>query len=240
MLKTRSTALSRVLTILTALLIWKVTLSVLLQYGNYIPPNFSSDFLRGRAEYFWDGYHWAFYAHLISGPPSLILGTMLVSTRLHKLSPIWHRRLVGTMLVSTRLHKLSPIWHRRLGRVQAAGVLLLVVPSGLWMARYAESGVIAGIGLGLLAIATATCVAFGWRAAIMRRFVEHRRWMWRTFILLCSAVILRVIGGLATVADFDAAWLYPVSVWGSWLVPLLVFELGRLLGPRVRACESPS
>ncbi len=214
----RSIALPRVLAILIALLIWKVTLSVLLQYRDYIPPNFDSDFLRGRAEYFWNGYHWAFYAHLISGPPSLIL---------------------GTVLVSTRLRKLSPIWHRRLGRVQVAGVLLLVAPSGLWMAFYADTGAVAGIGLGSLAVATATCVAVGWRASVTRRFADHRRWMWRTFILLCSAVVLRMIGGLATVAHFDAEWLYPFATWVSWLVPLLAFEAIRWLKPPTERYQIP-
>jgi hypothetical protein len=203
MLKISSTALPRVLAVLTVLLIWKVTLSIVLEYRNYVPPNFDSDFLRGRAEYFWGGYHWAFYAHLVSGPPSLIL---------------------GTVLVNDRLRRSFPAWHRRLGRVQASGVLLLVAPSGLWMARYAETGAFAAVGLGLLAVATATCVAFGWRAGAIGRFADHRRWMWRSFILLCSAVVLRMIGGLATVAHFDAVWLYPLATWVSWLVPLLVFE----------------
>jgi hypothetical protein len=48
--------------------------------------------------------------------------------------------------------------------------------------------------------------------------------MWRTFVLLCSAVVLRMLGGLATVAHLDAAWLYPASIWASWLVPLLALE----------------
>jgi hypothetical protein len=48
--------------------------------------------------------------------------------------------------------------------------------------------------------------------------------MSRTFVLLCSAVVIRMIGGLATIAQFDAAWLYPVSTWASWLVPLAIFE----------------
>jgi hypothetical protein len=29
---------------------------------------------------------------------------------------------------------------------------------------------------------------------------------------------------LATIAQFDATWLYPASTWGSWLVPFMVFE----------------
>lgn len=210
MQKTASFTLPRVLPILAAILIWKVTLSVVLEYRNYVPPNFGSDFLRGREPYFWGAYAWAFYLHLAAGPPSLLLGTMLVSDR-------FRRR--------------APAWHRRLGRVQAVCVLLLLTPSGLWMAYYAETGAVAAAGLGSLAIATAACVALGWRSAVGRRFAEHRRWMWRTFLLLCSAVVIRMIGGLATVAQFDAPWLYPLSTWVSWLAPLLVFESGQLLNP---------
>lgn len=207
-LKTSSFALPRVLTILAVLLIWKVTASVVIGYRDYVPPNFESDFLRGREPYFWGAYRWAFYAHLVSGPTSLILGTILVSDRF--------RRIV-------------PAWHRRLGRMQVVCVLLFVAPSGLWMAYYAATGAIAAAGLGSLALATAACVALGWRTAVKRRFAEHQRWMSRTFILLCSAVVIRMIGGLATVAHFDAAWLYPLSTWASWLVPLLVFELSQFL-----------
>jgi hypothetical protein len=194
----------RVLVILVAVLIWKVTLSIVLEYRNYVPPNFESDFLRGRESHFWGAYSWAFYLHLISGPPSLIL---------------------GTVLVSERLRRRSLAWHRRLGRLQVALVLLLVAPSGLWMAFYAATGAVAGVGLGLLAVATASCAWFGWRAAVARRFGDHRRWMWRTFVLLCSAVVLRMIGGLATVLELDADWLYPLSTWACWLVPLLVLEI---------------
>jgi hypothetical protein len=210
MQKTSSFTLPRVLAILAALLIWKVTLSVVVEYRDYVPPNFESDFLRGREAYFWGAYRWAFYTHLVSGPASLVL---------------------GTLLVSDRFRRFAPTWHRRLGRMQAVCVLLLVAPSGLWMARYAATGAIAAAGLGALAIATAACVVFGWRSAVMRRFADHRRWMWRMFILLCSAVVIRMIGGLATVAGFDALWLYPLSTWASWLVPLLVFESCQLLNP---------
>jgi hypothetical protein len=103
-------------------------------------------------------------------------------------------------------------------------VLLVLVPSGLWMAQYAATGAVAGAGLALLAIATATFAFLGWRAAIARQFDEHRRWMWRTYLLLCSAVVIRMIGGAAIVLEIDAEWIYPLSTWASWLVPLLVFE----------------
>ncbi len=202
-------ALNRVLVGVVALLIGKVTLSVVVGYRSYLPPDFNSDFLLGRESYFYGPYRWAFYAHLVSGPASLVL---------------------GTILVSDRFRQRAARWHRRLGKLQIASVLLVVAPSGLWMAWYAATGAVAGTGLALLAIATATCAAAGWRAAVARRFDEHRRWMWRTYLLLCSAVVIRMIGGLATVLQFDAQWLYPVSCWFSWLGPLAMFEWWRRAG----------
>jgi hypothetical protein len=204
MLTTLSATPRRILSVVAALLILKVTGSVLLNYGNYFPPNFDVGFLRGREAYFAGGYHWAFYAHIVSGPLALMLGLVLLSEH-------FRRRL--------------PKWHRVLGRMQVLGVLLFVTPSGLWMAYHAESGPIAACGFAALAIATAICMVMGWRSAIQRRFSEHRRWMWRSFLLLSSAVVLRVVGGLATVTGVGALWIDQVTPWACWLVPLAVFEL---------------
>jgi uncharacterized membrane protein len=206
--KRRTSTVVNVLALLGALLVCKVTLSIVLGYRDYLPPDFNADFLLGRESYFWGRYSCAFYAHLVSGPLSL---------------------LVGTVLISEQFRSRFPTWHRRLGRLQVACVLLFLAPSGLWMAFYAISGAIAAAGLGTLAIATAACVALGWRAAVIRRFGDHRRWMQRAYVLLCSAVVIRIIGGLATVAQWDALWIYSISTWGSWLVPLLVFESVRWL-----------
>lgn len=201
-------ALNRVLVGVAVVLILKVTLSVVIGYRHYLPPDFNSDFLLGRESYFYGPYSWAFYAHLVSGPMSLV---------------------AGTILVSDRFRRLAPRWHRRLGKLQVGNVLLLVAPSGLWMAWYAATGAMAGAGLASLAVATAMCAAAGWRAAVARRFDDHRRWMWRTYILLCSAVVIRLIGGTATVMHVEAEWVYPVSAWVSWLGPLVVFETRRFV-----------
>jgi hypothetical protein len=200
--------LSRVLALLAVLLVCKVAASVVLGYREYLPPNFDSEFLQGRESYFWGAYAWSFYAHLVAGPATLLL---------------------GTLLISDRFRARAAAWHRRLGRLQGMCVLLVLAPSGLWMARYAATGSVAAAGLGSLAIATAACVLLGWKAAVERRFTEHRRWMWRTYLLLCSAVVIRMIGGLATVAGFDALWLYPFSAWASWLGPLAIYEGLRLV-----------
>ncbi len=198
--------LRRVLTVFAALLIVKVTVTVVLGYRNYLPPNFNSDFLRGREGYFFGSYQWAFYAHIASGPLACV---------------------AGTLLVSDSFRQRSPRWHRFLGRFQVANILLFVAPSGLWMAGYAAAGPIAAVGFAPLVLLTGLSTALGLRAAVQRRFLVHRRWMRRSYLLLCSAVVLRLLGGLATVVGIQADWFDPVAAWASWSVPLAIFELSR-------------
>lgn len=208
MLNARLAKLQRVLVVLATLLIFKVTAEVVWSYRNYLPPNFGSDFLHGRESYFFGAYQWAFYTHIAAGPIAMI---------------------VGTILISEQFRRRFPRWHRVLGRTEVATILLAVAPSGLWMAYYAATGTVAAISFAGLAIATGTCAALGLRAAVQRRFAIHRRWMWRCYLLLCSAVVLRVIGGLATVCDVRSEWFDPVASWACWLAPLAAYEwIGRV------------
>lgn len=211
----RLARLQRALIVLATLLILKVNGAVVWGYRNYFPPNFRSDFLHGREDYFFGPYQWAFYGHIAVGPVALVLGTILISER-------FRRRF--------------PQWHRALGRIQVATILLGVTPSGLWMAYYAAPGIIAAISFASLAIATGTCAALGLRAAMQRRFAVHRRWMWRCYLLLCSAVVLRLLGGLATVSGVQTEWFDPLATWACWLLPLAAYEW--ISRPKRRAGQS--
>jgi len=202
--------LIHLLTFATVLLIGKVLVEMLLNYRYYLPPDFElAEFLQGHESYFWRGYHWAFYPHIVVGPLTLVAGTLLVSERF-------------------RLR--FPRWHRVLGRCQVLGVLLVIVPSGLVMARYAANCPVAGAGFVLLSISTGITAVMGWRTAVRRRFLIHRRWMWRCYLLLCSTVVLRVMGGIGRVAGIDAEWYYVQMAWTSWIVPLVVMECVERMG----------
>jgi uncharacterized membrane protein YfcA len=108
------------------------------------------------------------------------------------------------------------------------------------MAFHAEAGPIAVLGFAALAVVTGTCVALGWRSAVKRRFADHRRWMWRCFLLLCSAVVLRLIVGLATVTGLQSEWLDPLIAWASWLLPLLAYELSGTANRHFRRMFIPT
>ncbi len=189
------------------LLILKVTIDILKNYPGYLPPDFTTDFLRGRESEFFGVYQWAFYPHLLAGPLSLVLGMVLLSKRI-------------------RQH--YPRWHRRVGKLQVACTLLVLVPSGFWMAFYAQEGLSVKIAFALLAIATGMTTWFGWNAAVRKEFAKHRLWMLRSYVLLCSAVFLRLIGGAFVITGIEEEWTYRMAAWVCWLVPLAVFELTRI------------
>jgi hypothetical protein len=200
--------------LLGLLLVLKVVLNVVLTYPDYCPPNFQNDFLLGRDAYFWQSYHLGFYSHIVSGPLSLLLGIALISEK-----------------VRTRF----PHWHRRMGRIQIANILLIVVPSGLWMSFWAASGPAAGWAFATLGLVTLFCTIMGWRQAVRRQFASHRRWMWRVFVLLCSAVTIRALGGFAITFGWHADWIYPVNGWLSWTLPLIICECClRFVSPEKR------
>ncbi len=95
---------------MVVLLILKVTITIVLNYVQYIPPNFQSDFLVGRERYFFGVYSVAFYAHILASPLTIVS---------------------GLVLLNRHLRAARPQLHRRLGQVHLLVVLFLVVPSCL-------------------------------------------------------------------------------------------------------------
>jgi len=183
----------------------KVLLGILYEYRWYFPANFvESAFLTGREETFTRFYALAFYTHILSGPPTIVLGTFLVWSR--GVGP--YRR-----------------WHRWAGRLQIALVLLTLVPSGLVMATRAFAGPIAGWGFAALSIATAVSAAFTVWYACLGRISRHERWATRLYILLISPLILRIISGVLIVTGSESEIAYRLNAWLSWLIPLATYEI---------------
>ena len=163
-----------------------------------------------------------FVVHLLAGPPALLLGLVLASAT-------FRRRL--------------PRWHRRLGWIEAAVILLGVVPSGLVMAWHPlptlprAERVVAGLGFAVLAILTGVTTTRGVLAARGGRLDAHGRWMRKLLALLFSPVVLRVMAGLADTFLPTLPWTYPASAWASWLLPLVLVEWRAW--PRGRPSLSP-
>lgn len=201
----RLRVLKAVFSWLAALLILRVLAAIIANYPDYFPPNFDSLFLQGREATFHGIYRIAFYIHIFSSPIVLFVGLILLSDTVRR-----HRRDL----------------HRVLGYVQVSVLLLFVLPSSLIMSWHAFGGWPAGLSFALLSIATGFSAVAGVMYARRRRYDGHRRWMNRTYLLICSAVFLRLISGTANLAHVpNAEGAYIVAAWSSWLVPLGIFEI---------------
>jgi Predicted membrane protein (DUF2306) len=197
--------LTVVLRWLAVVLILRVLASILANYSDYFPPNFDSLFLQGREATFTGTYVPAFYVHIFSGPVVLFIGLIQLSDRFR------------------RRHR---AWHRRLGWVHIVVLLVFVLPSAAVMSQHAFGGWPAGLSFILLSASTATCAMVGVINACRRRYDQHRRWMLRSHILICSAVFLRLISGMAGLAGVSSPELaYIVAAWSSWLIPLAAYEI---------------
>jgi uncharacterized membrane protein len=186
-------------------LILQTLVAILANYPDYFPPNFGSLFLQGREATFTTDYRPAFYVHIFSGPVVL---------------------LNGLILLNESVRRRHPKLHRVLGRIQVGVLVLLVLPSAMMMSRHAFGGWAAGLSFLLLSVATGVCAIIGVLYARRRNYARHRRWMLRSYVLICSAVAQRLISGaagLAEVSNPEAAYI--AATWSSWLVPLTVFEI---------------
>lgn len=186
-------------------LILRVLATILANYPDYFPPNFESLFLQGREATFTGAYRLAFYVHIFSSPFVLLNGLILLSE--------YVRRHCGGI-------------HRVLGRIQVGVLLLFVLPSGAVMSLNAFGGWLAGLSFLLLSAATASCAVVGVVYARRRLYARHRRWMLRSYVLICSAVALRLISGAAELLGVSSPeYAYIIAAWSSWLLPLAAFEI---------------
>lgn len=148
-------------------------------------------------------WSWAFYQHIIFGGLSLLSG--------------WSQFLKGF-----RNRHLN--WHRGLGKVYLVAVLLSG-SAGFYLAFFASTGLVAGLGFGCLAVFWLGFSAAAYRSILQGKVNIHRDWMIRSFALTFAAVTLRFwmplfLGVFAL--PFNTA--YPIIAWLAWVPNLLVAE----------------
>ena len=187
-----------------AFLTLTVGAGIVANYDCYFPPDFDSDFLYGRGEYFWGWYSTAFYAHIVFSPLALFTG------------------LFG---FSNRLLRKAPGIHRLFGRIYIYSTLLVVVPSGMVIAVKSFAGTGPAISFFILGIVTWIATLMGLVQAIRRNFKSHQTWMTRSFLLMFSAVVLRM--NEQFLQGFDPELAYQFNSWASWLPIIVFFEVLR-------------
>ena len=196
----------------TALLLW-ILWGILQNYPSYFPPDFNATFLLDRKAYFQGIYRAAFFTHIVSSPIALVCGMFLVSS---------HSR------------RWLPNVHKLVGRIQVANICLALAPSGFVMSFYAFGGFVSAVAFLCLSLLTFTTAMLGFWNARQRRFAAHQRWMWRCWILLSSAIVLRLMAMVAERFGLEPVGAYRFTAWASWLLPLGILEFSVWLRDNAR------
>jgi uncharacterized membrane protein len=141
--------------------------------------------------------------------------------------------LIGPFQFIKKLRNRFLKWHRTTGKVYLVAILLMAGPSGLFMAFYAEGGIVAVIGFSLMAILWILTTYMAYETIRKKKVEAHKRWMMRSFALTFAAVTLRLYVPIASrvfhIPDFTVE---ASSAWVSWLPNLVVAELILLIFPK--------
>jgi hypothetical protein len=129
----------------------------------------------------------------------------------------------------------APVLHRWNGRFYIFTAFSLAL-AGLFLLITRGSGItpLQELATGVLAVLVMLCAAMALRTALKRDFVTHRRWAWRLYLLMSSALFIRSGISLAAMIaagtgslDFSAlkGSVLTVMIFGQYIVPLAVLEL---------------
>jgi hypothetical protein len=118
-----------------------------------------------------------------------------------------------------------PRAHRWLGRVTGALVLCAVVPSGMYLALFAQGGMMTTLGFWLTGGITFVAMVLSIRAARVRKLLAHRRFSAHVTAQLSVAVLSRVLLVAAETGGSYSTWVYVAALWLPVLGCAVVAEL---------------
>lgn len=131
--------------------------------------------------------------------------------------------ILGPFQFMPRLRRTWPQGHRWIGRTYVTCCLIAGL-AGLLLAFGATTGPISTTGFGLLAVIWFGVTARAWWLATARRFVEHERWMIRSFALTLAAVTLRIYLPLSSALPVDGDDAYRAISFLAWVPNLIAAE----------------
>jgi Predicted membrane protein (DUF2306) len=134
------------------------------------------------------------------------------------------------LLDTETLRSRWPGAHRWLGRLTAFVVLLLVVPSGLYLATFAQGGLVTTLGFWLTGLVSAGAMLLSVRAARRGRYALHRRFARHVTAQLSVAVLSRALLYGVELLELYEPWVYVAALW----LPVLgaLFSVEWLHAPR--------
>ena len=135
------------------------------------------------------------------------------------------------VLLSKRVRTRFPRFHRWLGRVTGALVVFAVVPSGLYLACFAQGGWISTLGFWLTGLIAFGAMVKSVQCARAKDMRGHRRFSTHVAAQLSVAVFSRLMLVAAEAAELYGEWVYVSALWIPVIGCALAAEL--LTAPKV-------
>jgi hypothetical protein len=157
-------------------------------------------------------------------PPKIVANALAVPWLKIHIAGAATALLVGSFQFIGRLRRSWPAVHRWTGRLYATACLIGGV-TGFVLALGTTMGPVTTAGFGTLAIVWLFVTARGWQLVRQRRFIEHRRWMIRSWALTIAAVNLRLYILIAFLMGFAFDHSYPVISFLAWVPNLIAAEI---------------
>jgi uncharacterized membrane protein len=171
----------------------------------YLNPDFENGYLSGNKFPYLSVFRIGLIVHLIIGP-------FLVFS--------------SSLLLFFKLERRSPRLHRVIGRLTVYSAFVFLIPSGFILSYYAIGGIVGQILFFSLTFLTFITVARALFEARNRNFTLHRKWIIRFYILLTSAIWLRLnmfIGSYFF--HLNGIDFYLTAAALSWIPQLIFAEL---------------
>lgn len=132
--------------------------------------------------------------------------------------------LIGPFQFVPGLRLKFPTVHRWMGRVYVTGCIFSGI-AGFILASNTNAGPVARAGFSLLAIAWLATTIMALLKARKREFVEHKKWMIRSYALTLAAVTLRIYLPITMgVFEMPYAFVYPIIAFACWVPNAIVAE----------------
>jgi uncharacterized membrane protein len=115
--------------------------------------------------------------------------------------------------------------HRVIGKLYVTSILCIAAPTGLYMAFYANGGILATFGFILMSVLWFYTTFMGIHSIRKKQIEEHKHWMIRSYAVTFSAVTLRLwVPVLSLYLNIEHLTIVILTAWISWLINLLVAE----------------
>lgn len=133
--------------------------------------------------------------------------------------------IIASLLVLFRIELKFPKTHRLMGKLALILGLFLLVPSGFVLSYFAMGGPVGRFLFVALSAATGFTILSGYSAIRRKDIQTHRYWMHNLLLMLCSALILRLLMVLFAVFEWTGDTMYCTAAFLSWVPAALIMRI---------------